>query len=394
MRRMVDGRHLSLVALVLGLRMMGCAAGSEKASEHDDSDSGIPSESLVTDGSSPESASGDDGGSSSERCSEDGWCRVDMPNDKVALFGIWGSSATDVWAVGSNGAVFHWNGTGWTSQRVLNDAGQPKPIYGIWGSGPHDVWAFGVDEVLHSDGWNDTETVWSNIGVPGPSMFESGSPRAIWGSSSTDVWMLVGPLNSFAVGLLNKCWHSDGWAGAATELAPALDYYIAPYAGMNFNGMWGTGPNDVWIVGENGRILHTDGYWDKAAFWTQPNSNTRSHLTGIWGAASDDVWAVGENGTIRHWTYDAGGELDWIISDSKSTTNLRAVWGSSATDIWAVGDDNTILHGDGSSWTRSQVPTIPSSGPFYGVWGSGPNDVWVVGQRALLHRSGASGGVE
>lgn len=399
MRRMAffGRRDLWLAGvIVFGVRAAGCAASGENAPADAGPDERggetIPG-SPATDASTSDGSGSDGSAPESALCSEDGWCRVEMPHDKVALYGIWGSSANDVWAVGSGGAVFHWNGATWSQQRVLTDAGQPKPLFGIWGSGPNDVWAFGVNEIFHADGWNDAATVWSSIESPKLDIFTPTSTRAIWGSSATDVWLLFGPLSSFSTGILNKCRHSDGWSGATTKLTVALDHFAVGQPGMNFTGIWGTGPKDIWIVGESGRILHTDGYWNRAAEWTQTDSNTRQHLTGVWGTASDDVWAVGENGTIRHYTYDEGGDLWWALSDSTITTHLRAVWGTSATNVWAIGDENTILHGDGSRWSRSTVPSLPPSTPFYGIWGSGPDDVWVVGERVILHR-GPAGGVK
>ncbi|MBX3258145.1 MAG: hypothetical protein KF782_00385 [Labilithrix sp.] len=383
-----DRRDLWLVATILfGVRAAGCAASGEDARAEPDEPGGeaLPGD-PAADASTSDGSASDGGAPVDERCSDDGWCRVAMPSDKEALYGVWGSSANDVWVVGSFGAVLHWNGATWSQQRVRTAAGQPKPLFGIWGSGPGDVWAFGVNEIFHADGWDDTETAWSTIEAPRLDAFTPTSARAIWGSSAMDVWLLLAPLNSFSSNMLNKCWHSTGWSGAETKLNAALDHYVAGNPGMNFAGIWGTGPSDVWIVGASGRILHTDGYRNGAAEWVQPNSHTRQHLTGVWGSATDDVWAVGENGTIRHYTYDEVGALGWAPSDSTVTTHLRAVWGTSATNVWAIGDEGTILHGDGSGWSRSKVPTLPPSTPLYGIWGSGPDDVWVVGERVVLHR--------
>jgi hypothetical protein len=389
-----------MAAVVLGIRAAGCASSeddpSARANPNEEDAATLPPLPAV-DGSSPtDDAQSDTNTPSNERCSADGWCRVDMPDDKVSLAGIWGSSKNDVWAVGSNGAVFHWNGASWTAQRNRTDAGQPRPLFGIWGSGPNDVWAYSANELLHTDGWNDSETVWSTFEVIRKVDRLEGSIRGLWGSSATDVWMLVGSTPG-GIGLQSgKCWRSAGWDGGTPQMIAALDHYKTSTAGTNFVGMWGSGPRDIWIVGESGRILHTDGYWGGMAEWTLTNSNTRSHLNAVWGTASDNVWAVGEDGTIRHWTYNEGGELQWGLSASMTTSVLRAIWGSSATDVWVVGNDSTILHGNGATWTRSQAPSLPPATPLYGIWGSGPDDVWIVGQRVILHRDGKTpnGGVQ
>src|SRR5258708_39760010 len=48
-------------------------------------------------------------------CSADNWCwRNPLPQGN-SLFGVWGSGASDVWAVGAGGTSLHWTGSAWTS---------------------------------------------------------------------------------------------------------------------------------------------------------------------------------------------------------------------------------------------------------------------------------------
>ncbi len=399
--RSPDARQRALLltaALMLGVRTVGCAAGTEKASESEvqPGDSGEPLvDASAVDGSALGEAFPDGGDApASERCSEDGWCRVDMPDDKAALYGIWGSGPNDVWTVGSNGAVFHWDGTTWSAERVATDAGQPKPLYGIWGSGPDDVWAFSATELFHSSGWTDNGAAFSSFEVikrAGTTSFLPIGLRAVWGGTSTDVWVLQALTGAPGALAFDQCSRAEGWASGGPKLTEAFGERGGSI-GSNLSGIWGTSSRDIWMVGESGRIFHTDGYWGGMVQWSQVNSNTRANLNAVGGTRADDVWAVGDHGTIRHFTYDAAGALRWAHSDSKTTNALRAVWASSATDVWAVGDEGTILRGDGSSWSRSRVPSLPPSTTLWGVWGSGPDDVWVVGQRVLLHRRGPTGG--
>ncbi|MBX3212208.1 MAG: hypothetical protein KF850_09260 [Labilithrix sp.] len=381
-------------ALVLAVRTVGCAAGTDDPSESDaqPGDGGGP---AVADGGTHADASLDGGDATTdERCSEDGWCRVDMPDDKAALYGIWGSGPDDVWTVGSNGAVFHWDGSTWSAERVETDAGQPRPLFGIWGTGPDDVWAFSATDLLHSRGWTKSGADFSSFEVikrPGATSYLPIGLRAVWGSSSTDVWVLQATTGAPGALAFDKCSRSEGWVPEGPKLAVAFGERSASI-GFNLWAIWGSSPRDIWMIGERGRIFHSDGFWGGMVQWSQVNSNTYADLRGVWGTAADDVWVVGDRGTIRHFTPDPAGQLRWAASDADTTHALHAVWASSATDVWAVGDEGTILHGDGSSWSRSRAPSLPPSTPLWGVWGSGPDDVWVVGQRVLLHRRGPTGG--
>jgi hypothetical protein len=43
---------------------------------------------------------------------------------------VWGSSASDVWAVGQDGAIAHWDGAAWSS----SNSGTTSSLYAVWGS--------------------------------------------------------------------------------------------------------------------------------------------------------------------------------------------------------------------------------------------------------------------
>ncbi len=54
-------------------------------------------------------------------------------------FGIWGSSKDDIFAVGNDGEIVHWNGTAWSYMT----SGTTTDFRNVWGTGPRDVFAIG-----------------------------------------------------------------------------------------------------------------------------------------------------------------------------------------------------------------------------------------------------------
>ncbi len=259
-----------------------------------------------------------------------------------ALYDLWGSSASDVWAVASDTFV-HWDGSVWSPER--------NPCIGtylirLWGSGPNDVWALGSCR-LHWDGsaWSGADTV----------LVQDWRAREAWGNGPNDVW---------GVGDIGVVEHWDGstWShGRAVDLAGDL------------NGVWGSGPNDFWAVGSNGTILHGNG-----SAWAPSTSGTTNGLNDVWGSGPNDVWAVGEAGTILHWDGSA-----WSSRTSGTTNGLRGVWGSGPNDVWAVGSAGTIVHWDGNAWSSVASDT---TGDLYRVWGSGLGDMWAVGAAGVILR--------
>jgi len=77
----------------------------------------------------------------------------------VVLFGVWGSSTNDVWAVGGNddgslprSALMHHDGVSWTSVELPQD-GNNRTLFKVWGAAADDVWVCGQAGLLmHFDG--------------------------------------------------------------------------------------------------------------------------------------------------------------------------------------------------------------------------------------------------
>ena len=106
-----------------------------------------------------------------------GWTLQYSLPSSTPLRSIWGSSSTDVFAVGQtgtspnfNGTIFHYDGATWTQMAI----GTTKPLYGIWGSSSTDVFAVGDNgTILHYNG-----TAWSTMTSGTLNWLQS-----VWGSS-------------------------------------------------------------------------------------------------------------------------------------------------------------------------------------------------------------------
>ena len=97
--------------------------------------------------------------------------------DVAGTRGVWGSSPSDIFAVGRAGEIWHYDGASWTEM----DSGTDAYLLGVWGSSPRDVYAVGdAGTILHYDG-----TSWSPL--------DSGTDLdlwQIWGFSSGDVFVV------------------------------------------------------------------------------------------------------------------------------------------------------------------------------------------------------------
>lgn len=254
------------------------------------------------------------------------------------LWDVWGTSGSDVIAVGYGGRIIHYDGTQWGAMSST----VPNNLYGLWGSASDDVFAAGAfGAIVHYDG-----TSWIPMNSGNTSLLTD-----IWGSASDDV---------FAVGYDGTILHYDGavWSPQVSGTASRL------------LGVWGSSSDNISAVGYDGTILHTT---DGGANWNAQVSGTPNHLNDVWGVSSSDVYAVGNSGTILH-TTDGG--INWNSVAGGTTENLTGVWGTSPDDVYVVGYSGTILHYDGTEWATMESHTRHD---LAAVWGAATDDIFAVG---------------
>jgi hypothetical protein len=134
-----------------------------------------------------------------------------------------------------------------------------------------------------------------------------------------------------------------------------------------FEAVHGTGPNDVWAVGDLGTITHFNG-----KTWTPAVPLTSVHLRAIAALATNDVWAFGDSGTALH--FDG---TSWNRAVVGSDKHLVAAVAAGPKDLWVLPDDvHYLLHWDGTSWTQIDATTKTGYGQCLG--GNGPNNLWLM----------------
>lgn len=209
-----------------------------------------------------------------------GWVTDASPTEEL-LWDVWGSSATDVFAVGSGLTVVHWDGAAWDTMDAGAEGCGCESFYGVWGSGPDDVWAVGDGGLIaHYDGvqWTAADTMpvaWLN---------------GVWGSAANDV---------FAVGDGGAVFHYDGtgWSPMATGLEDPDEELLS---------VWGLSSTDVYATASYG-MLHYDG-----TAWSEvPDLLSCPHHS-VWGTSSDNLFAANDCGVMHYdgstWAYmDPGG---------------------------------------------------------------------------------------
>ncbi len=171
-------------------------------------------------------------------------------------------------------------------------------------------------------------------------------PNSCGGLFATEGWCWENPLPMGAP--LRGLWsdgtnhYAVGGYGLVVRFAPSKPpEQIAVPTSVALNAIWGSGAKDIYVVGDQGMILHYDG-----ATWL-PTPFGADHLRGVWGSGPTDIHAVGDNGTTLH--FDG---KNWFKNPSTQTFGLWAVHGSSPTRAFAVGVNETILAYNGTTWNK------------------------------------------
>ena len=143
------------------------------------------------------------------------------------LYGVWGSSGSNVMAVGYEGTVIRYDGINWTPM----ESGTTEQLNAIWGSSLSNVFTVGAGgTILYYNG-----SAWAEM--------TSGSTdqlKGVWGISESSV---------FAVGTYGTILHYNSGLWSPMESGTS----------NQLNSIWGSSLSSIFTVGYAGTILRYDG---------------------------------------------------------------------------------------------------------------------------------------
>lgn len=307
---------------------------------------------------------------------------VESGAEQATLYALFGLSHDNLAAVGSGGTVLRWNGAFFRGEKVTQG-----PLVSIAGSGPDnlvavgdggtalrfdgqgwlplygrrshsftgvapvsddDIWAVGLGGLLAH--WNATGDFRYGIYNRQTNLF------AVTGrSASGELW--IGAENGiiYAVGGVVKSVFVDG-GGAVTSFFDTPDsglfaagrgQTIRRWNGAGWDllyqggdgdlyGIHGTGPRNVWAVGDRRVVLRSEG-----GPFRPVNVGVSDGLpfVGVHVAGQDDVWITGRApASLVHFDGQRGRAYDL------GPLQLNGIYGAPGAGLWVVGTDGAILH--------------------------------------------------
>lgn len=251
-------------------------------------------------------------------------------------FDLFARAPDDIWAVGYQGQIRHFDGARWS----VVESGTDVLLRGVWAAAASDAWAAGLDgTLLHWDG-----ATWSPVDL-GTEV----DLTDVRGTSASNVWV-IGATASFR-------WNGATWSPAAPTTPVLYHLWVA-----DASHAWATGGGRVWE-------------WTPDAWVPRTVADDDLTLNGIAGLSRDEIYAVGyedDSEILDPW------DVDELVYYYNGTTWAR--WDTPeegpVDGVYATADQVIAVRDEGLSVLAG--PSLPSQPPGGRAVGGGVGSDHVV----------------
>lgn len=292
------------------------------------------------------------------------WSSVSNPGN--FYLGVWGSSTSDIYAVGLSGSIAHSTGGAFSSQ----SSGTANALVSVWGPDASTVYACGDSGTLIKT--TNSGSSWSSVGLPNG--FDC---KAVWGTSATDFWVVT----DF------QLQHTTNGGSTWTGYQPTND---------TIHGLFGFSANDIYACGNSGYIVHWNG-----STWSTLFHDGSTPFGQIWGRSGSDMYVLAGTGELWHSTdnFATHTALDPFAGLPNTTIYLQSLFGNANYALiggYNRDSSDPNLHnaavyqepgGFGQTIVESQLTNNNiSGGPVPIAWG-----VWINSSSNIAYAVGTDG---
>ncbi len=267
-------------------------------------------------------------------------------------YDITGSSADEVWVVGSAMTALRSTDRGATWQTLLLPGIETR--YGVYSPSPGRAFIVGGSGSLletqnGGQTWTEHPQVMRRV------------LKAIWGSSANEL-ITVG---------------TTEYIGKSTNggMSWQTRRFVANDAGMGltFNSVWGDA-SAIYVVGEGGAVFRSP---DRGNSWERAMSVPVVEYFAVFGTGGA-VYACGQAGTVIR----SMGNNTWTKLPAPSSADVTDVWGVGA-EVFVSTQQGQVFRSTNSGDTWTELSTAGTQ-ILYGLWGSSVDDVYASGASGVL----------
>lgn len=285
-------------------------------------------------------------------------------SDLGPLRAIWGSSATELWVGGDEGLYHGTGPSAGalTFASSALEGGARVRVRSIWGASASDVWAVGEKEadddevsgaVLHLDGGG----TWALD----PASANGVAYSHVWGSPGMGVWIAgQRPMPGerppwwppeLEVAVLQRSPGASAFAEATVPGRPDPGHDPVEGRMETIYAATATSDTTMLVLGRIAaglpaiwRAATADG--GKTFTWTYASDGGYGEpvYRAVSGGAANDVWAVGDYGRVRHWDGTEWSPAAITITKLPVVDPFHAVWTGGASEVWFVGKDIALRY--------------------------------------------------
>ena len=273
------------------------------------------------------------------------------------LNGVWGSSGSNIYAVGNGGTIRRYNGSSWGTV----SSGTANHLYDVWGSSASNIYFVGANNtVLRYNGTNFTSI---NLGA-------TYSCDRVWGSSASNVFVACG-------GTIHR-YNGTSWSSSTVGTHPVTSVVQ----------LWGSGSSNVYAV-VSGKGSPGGNCGDYLVRFNGTTWLTLSGVrcpNGVWGASASDVHVIGYTGS--KWTTRATESrfngTSWTHSSLPvNVSGGMKIFGTAYNTIIGV-SGYTAARFNGTTWLPMSTG-LSLTQSLNAVWGLGKT-FYAVGSGGIIRR--------
>lgn len=266
------------------------------------------------------------------------WGEVDLPPGTPLLNWVHAFASDDVYAVGEGGTILHYDGLTWSTETTT----ATEDLWGVWGASPDDVWAVGGRGFAEGQATllRRQEGRWTVQTLPPIVRAGVFALFKVWGSGPSDVFV-VGQ-RGIILRFDGTTWREEG-AGVSQDLI----------------AVWGTSSSEVVAVGGRGNGVVV--VWDGQAWTDYDDLAPLPGLNGVWTGSEGEAWVVGEAGTVATFNTRTGAitQVELPLTGAQGTYDFHAVFGDMSGRMTAVGGNFFMTAGPYRGLAYSLEPDTP-----------------------------------
>ncbi len=252
------------------------------------------------------------------------------PGDLFYMFSLWGSSPTDIWAVGhaqgSDLSMWHYDGTSWQK----DPSRLSSNLMSVYGFAQNDVWASDAPGrgVYHYDGQQ-----WSVVydyNNPGTYLLATN----IWGDSPNNIFV-AGAIDTVANGnYKGVVLHFDGVTWSFLSITPYRIGFTWIRRGIKESNRYYLSAVRYESVGDTNKIFELDGTTLKEIYTGQQSTSVNEMAGRIYHCIGQKIFKC-QNGQLVVW------------KDFSGTMHGGRMWGRNEMDFITEGYTG-VMHYNGT----------------------------------------------